>query len=304
MDLSKIEFPMRRSDGGYLGMTSLEEQAWCREYTKSSFRGKGALVELGSFLGSLTLPMAEGLMDAVNTGRLNEDSARIHVYDLFYWHRSMYQAVENTPLSKMIKEGDWFYEIYAANTAHVENLLQVTWGDLGKEKWKGEPIEFLLLDCLKYDEITNNVIQSFLPATRPGLSLIGHQDYFHCYEWWTHLITYEQRDLLEVSEIVPNSGMLVLKVVKDLSDYCAGYDPNRDYSQITIEQIEAAYEWNFSVMPESTHKPLKAARIWAHVWTGNAGRARQLYDESTVQDRHSHAFKEMKLYCDTEGFPF
>ncbi len=304
MDLSNIEFPLRRPDGGYLGMTTLEEQNWCREYTKSRFKGNGALVELGSFIGSLTLPMADGLKKAIQSGRLGAASAKIHVYDLFYWHRSMIPVVEDTPLSSILKEGDWFHEVYKANTAHVEELLEVTWGDLGKETWNGSEIEFLLLDCLKYDEITNNVIQSFFPATRPGMSSIAHQDYFHFYEWWTHLITFEQRDFLKIKEAVPDSGMLILDVQKDLSGYCQNYDPQRDYSTTTAEQIEEAYEWNFRAIPMDYHQPLMAARIWAYVWTGNPEKARQLYQDASPEDRLSPAFQDMKLYCDTEGYPF
>lgn len=304
MDLSKIDFPLLRPDGGYLGMTTLEEQEWCREFAKSSYTGKGALVELGAFIGSLTLPLAEGLREAMQAGRLEQSFAKIHVYDLFYWHHSMDPVVENTPLGPLLQEGDWFHEVYKANTAHVADLLEVTWGDLGKEKWTGGPIEFLLLDCLKYDDLTNNVIQSFLPATRPGLSSIAHQDYFHFYEWWTHLITYEQRDLLDIAEAVPDSGMLILNVVKDLSEYCASYDPKRDYSRTTLEQIETAYEWNFSIIPEAFHQPLQAAKIWACVWTGNEERARELYDAASDEDHISPAFQDMKLYCDTEGYPF
>ncbi|MEX0324444.1 MAG: hypothetical protein AB3N63_19975 [Puniceicoccaceae bacterium] len=304
MDLSNIEFPLRRPDGGYLGMTTLGEQDWCRDYAASRFKGNGALVELGSFMGSLTIPLAEGLKEAIQSGHLDKAAARIHVYDLFYWHRSMIPVVEDTPLSSILNEGDWFFDVYKANTAHVEDMLEITWGDLGKEQWNGDEIEFLLLDCLKYDEITNNVIQSFFPATRPGLSSIAHQDYFHFYEWWTHLITFEQRGFLEIAEAVPDSGMLILDVKKDLSKYCADYDPQRDFSKTTPEQIEAAYAWNFSVIQEAFHQPLKAARIWAYVWTGNPEKARQLYNEASPEDQLSPAFQDMKLYCDTEGFPF
>lgn len=304
MDLSDIEFPLRRPDGGYLGMTTLEEQEWCKQFTASRYTGEGALVELGAFFGSLSLSLADGLAEAAESGRLTKKQALLESYDLFYWHRSMTTSIKGTPLEGRLKEGDWFFEVFQANTAHRADYINPTWGDLGKKKWEGGPIEFLLLDCLKYDEITNNVMQSFIPATRPGLSRIGHQDYFHFYEWWTHLINFEQRNYLEIEEAVPNSGMLIMKVTGDLREYCHSYNSERDYSKTTPDQIEAAYEWNFSVISPEFHPTLHAARIWAYVWTGQRETARRIYEETKSQYEFAPAYKDLILYCEAEGFPF
>lgn len=300
MELTDITFPIRRADGGYLGMTTLQEQDWCRAYAQHVHTGKGALVELGCFFGSLTLSLAEGLQ----ASRLPREAAVVQAYDLFYWHRSMVGCIWRTPLEGRIKEGDWFIDVFKANTAHLLPWINVHWADLGKEGWEDGPIELLLLDCLKYDAITNNVIRNFFPSLRPGLSRMVHQDYFHFYEWWTHLLTWEQRDLLEIEEEVPHSGMLVLKVCKDFSDYCARYPVDRDFSKTPVELLEAAYEWNYSVISPANHDALTAARIWAHVGIGRKDLARRILDENRERYASSSHFSDLLTYCEEEGFAF
>src|SRR5712691_11734694 len=62
------------------GMTSRQEQHWLRTYAAQSYRGTGAIVDLGCFLGATTISLAEGL--ALNSSARQQ---QIHAYDLFIW---------------------------------------------------------------------------------------------------------------------------------------------------------------------------------------------------------------------------
>src|SRR5439155_16209513 len=44
-----------------LGMTSMAEQAYCEWYASHLYTGKGKIVELGAWLGALTIALATGL---------------------------------------------------------------------------------------------------------------------------------------------------------------------------------------------------------------------------------------------------
>ena len=303
-DLSDISFPLRRPNGAYLGMTTPQEQRWCREFAENRFRGDGARVELGPFIGSLTIPIAEGLQAAVASGRLPRERAFTESYDLYHWHHSMDGCIAGTPLEGRIQNGQWFHHIFQANTAHMAPYIHGHWADLCVEKWNGGPIELLLLDCLKYDKVTNNVLGQFFPALRSGLSRIAQQDYFHFYEWWTHLLTFEQRHLLEIEEEVAGSGMLILKVTGDFAPWCAGQDRCRDFSTTSPEAIEEAYEWNFRVIDPRNHDSLHAARIWAYICIGKPDTARRLYEENRARYGESYPFKDLTWYCQTDGHPF
>ncbi len=304
MDLSGIVFPMRRADGGYLGMTTLQEQAWCRDYGARRHTGAGALVELGCFFGSLTIPFAEGLRAAALAGRLRPEQAVVDAYDVFWWHHSMEEAVAGSPLAGRLREGEWFVEICRANTAHVLPYARIHWEDLTTYQWPGGVIELLLLDCLKYDAVTNPVVRGFFPATRPGLSRIAHQDYFHFYEWWSHVITFEQRDLLEIEEEVPHSGMLVLRVTGDLGPYCSAYDPQRAFARTPPALIEDAYAWNYRVIQPANHDALTAARMWAYIQTGDLDTARRLYADTRARYGASPHYAMLTGYCASQGIAF
>src|SRR5437764_1732959 len=63
----------------YLGMTSMAEQAYCEWYASQLYTGKGKIVELGSWLGALTLAIAAGL----TRNHRNRGPEAFHTYDLF-----------------------------------------------------------------------------------------------------------------------------------------------------------------------------------------------------------------------------
>jgi len=285
-------------------MTTLEEQSWCQDYTRHQYSGAGAVVELGCFLGSLTIPLAEGLKSAVKSGRLSGSGHRIHSHDLFYFHHSFFDALGSHPLKDRVQEKEWFFEIFEQNIALLSDWVQPYWTDLGKATWEGGVIELLLLDCMKYDAITNNVLQQFFPALKPGVSMIVQQDYFHFYEWWTHLITFEQRDLLEITEEVPHSGMLVLKVTGDIAAECAQRDPNRAFNEVPAAAMEEAYEWNYRVIREANHDSLTAARIWGHLCNGRKEFAVELYREAEKKYPGSPHLLDVVNYCRNEDIDF
>src|SRR5689334_20065920 len=71
-----------RDGDKYLGLTTREEQAWCRWYGAEAYDGSGVLVEWGAWLGSLTTSYCEGL---VRNPRLPRGRTVAYAYDLFRW---------------------------------------------------------------------------------------------------------------------------------------------------------------------------------------------------------------------------
>ncbi|MCD8481414.1 MAG: hypothetical protein LR015_01280 [Verrucomicrobia bacterium] len=89
----------------YFGMTTVQEQAYCEWYCSQIFSGTGAVVELGSFLGSLTKSMVDGLRA---NPTLATRRSKVLVHDLFWWDFVMEACVQGTPYQGCCKEGDWF----------------------------------------------------------------------------------------------------------------------------------------------------------------------------------------------------
>lgn len=68
------------------GMTSSEEQNYFKRYAQDIYSGVGEIVDLGCWLGSTTIPLAQGLRENFN---MSTKGKRIHAYDLFVWEKWM-----------------------------------------------------------------------------------------------------------------------------------------------------------------------------------------------------------------------
>lgn len=153
-----------------LGMTSMAEQAYCEWYASRLYSGKGKIVELGAWLGALTISLATGLR---RSGRRFGSDA-LHSYDVFSWHHSFEVAVRETSLEGAYEEGTDFYPLYLQTIASVRGLVTPHKSDLVTEQWLGDPIEFLLIDAMKYEALVQNIQGSFLPSLLPGTSILMH----------------------------------------------------------------------------------------------------------------------------------
>src|SRR5205809_3571131 len=77
------------------GMTSATERAYLRWFAKHIFTGQGAIVDLGCWLGSTTIPLAIGL---VENSTASSSLRNIYAYDNFVWRSWMDPTVAGTPL--------------------------------------------------------------------------------------------------------------------------------------------------------------------------------------------------------------
>jgi hypothetical protein len=149
------------------------ERQMCHWLAKEWYSGAGAIVDLGSFLGSSTVAFAAGLAE-------REDSAgHVHAYDLF--------RVSRDPETQKFlnkQEGDSFLENYQATIAGYEDRITTHAGDIKQFPWTGGPIEILFIDLAKSWEMNEFIIRAFFPFLIPGKSLIIHQDFGNAWNPW------------------------------------------------------------------------------------------------------------------------
>jgi hypothetical protein len=292
-----LRFPLEEYPGKLLGMTCKAEQDYCEALARDTYEGWGELVELGCFLGSLSIPLARGLR-ANPRPSVRERSLR--AFDLFFWHRSMEGSIRGSVLEGRMTEGDWFEELYAANTASVADRIAFRLTDLGAESWDGGPIEILVVDAMKYDVLTNNIVREFFPALRPG-SLLLHQDYLHFYEGWIHLMTYEQRTVLEKVTEVERNSTVVFRVTGDLAPFAAAYPPERIFAETPPELLREVYAWQRHAISPDYHDAIEAAAIMSWVHTGQLEEANRAYREQAPRFGDSAQFKWMRNFLTAKG---
>ena len=240
-------------------MTSRSEQAYLRHYGKDVYTGVGEVVDLGCFLGSLTLPLAEGLASNANfagTGR------KVRAYDTFRWITAMEMAVAGTALAGRFNVDDRFLDAFRSNVFPFESFIEAREGDLTLAKWSGEPIEFLVVDAMKSWELANAILREFYFALEVGKSLVMHQDFAHFYTPWIHLLHWRFRDHFLVEHEVPRAGSLVFRYVNELSSE----QLNKDYSfaDFPDDEIDEAFDFSLSIVSDAKRPNIYSAKIMAY----------------------------------------
>ena len=141
------------------------------------YRGEGAIVDAGSFLGGSTIALADGL-------RHNGHRGTIHSFDRFEveeWTRGIFFPAE-TPA------GTSFREQFERNIEPYRDLVEVHAGDIVEHPWNGGPIELLFIDVAKHWTVCDWVTWQFFPHLIPGRSLVVQQDYlYHHWVGWLHV---------------------------------------------------------------------------------------------------------------------
>jgi hypothetical protein len=154
-------------------LLSGHERQMCYWLAREWYSGQGAIVDLGSFLGSSTVSFAAGLADR------DEPNGHVHAYDLFQVSRD-----EETQRLLNKQEGDSFLEEFHETIRGYEDRVTVNAGDIKQFPWKGGPIEILFVDLAKSWEMNEYIIQSFFPFLIPGKSLLIHQDFGNSWNPW------------------------------------------------------------------------------------------------------------------------
>lgn len=169
------------------------------------YRGDGAIVDAGSFLGGSTVALAEGLRR--NRRWTATGGKPIHSYDRFEveaWTRGVYFPED-------VAAGSSFREQFDRNIAPYADLVEVHAGDVQGHAWRGGPIEILFIDVAKHWTVSDWVTWQFFPHLIPGRSLVVQQDYlYHHWVAWLHVTMELYADYFEyVCDTEVNSAVFL-----------------------------------------------------------------------------------------------
>jgi predicted O-methyltransferase YrrM len=231
------------------------ERQWAKEYVRTSYRGRGHIVDLGCWLGSSTQALAKGLRD--NPHPATECRA-VHAYDRFVWEAYMEDVVAGTSLAGKYRPGDCFRDAFEWQVRGYRRRIEVHAGDLLRLDWIKEPIEFLFIDAMKSWELANCIMQGFYPHLIPGLSVIVHQDFiYHCTDW-IHLPVWRLREYFDPVCQVPNSPSVVFRCVKPIPGAILSSDFSP--SAFAADELEAAYAYALNLVRPENRAEIERAR--------------------------------------------
>ncbi|HSM51248.1 MAG TPA: hypothetical protein VLA75_07605 [Thermoanaerobaculia bacterium] len=266
----------RPPTGDLVGMTTPEEQAFLYHHAKHDFRGGGAVVDLGCWLGSSTLPLAAGLAENRHPAAAG---ARVHAYDLFRWEEWMEDSLAGTADAGTIAPGASFLPLFERRLGAHRDRVEIVAGDLTELGWeRGGPIAFLFNDAAKSWALANALLRSFYPALTPGSSLLVEQDFAHFFTPWVHLIHWRLREAFEPVVHVPFSGSMVFRVRRQVAHPTGSRDLG--FADFGEEEIEAAFARSLALVEPPMRPNVWAARVMLEVHRGDRHRARALLQEA------------------------
>jgi hypothetical protein len=248
----------RDIDMSIVGMLSQQERQYLYEYTKNEYSGIGAIVDLGCWLGSSTIPMAMGLVENTN---IQTKNTQIQAYDLFIWEDWMDECISDPALQGKFKPGDSFFKEYQQQTFPWEKQICCHPGDINQLGWSGGKIEFLFVDAMKSWELANSIIYNFFPSLVVGHSTIVQQDFSHYYTYWIHLIMYRFREYFEVVYDVPYSASLAFKYTKQIPD--KELKKGCSLKSFDTDEINAAFSYSASLVAPEKSSVILLAKIRA-----------------------------------------
>ncbi|MDQ1237940.1 MAG: hypothetical protein QG577_124 [Thermodesulfobacteriota bacterium] len=274
----------------FLGPTSLEEQAYCEWFAAEVFSGRGEIVELGSWLGSLTVSTARGL--ALNT--LAQPNCRIiQTYDLFRWNVGFEDWVKGTPYEQRFRPNESFRTLYEEIIAPYRTgaSIVVHQEDLSRSKWDGTPIEFLINDAWKTVPIMANIIDNFFPSLLTG-SVVFHQDYLWVTESQIQIAMFLLRDYFEFPSRIENSCGVAFRKTRDIDqEIISDLAARASYLDFSNEEIEAAFQWSRSLFDDpEAQLVVDGAKGWMLGAIGEIDRARSVFQDIKGSEHREHWF--------------
>jgi len=240
-----------------IGMVSNEIRNYCYKYGRDMYTGEGALVDLGSWLGSTVVPLAAGLSQ-------NEKAKgkTIHAYDAFVWYENMTHSARYSSIRNKYKVGDDFLPEFERQTAAYSSQINVHQGNLGEVVWDKSPVEYLMIDAMKDWEVALRIVHEFYPCLIAGKAIIIHEDFCHHYTSWIHLIQYRLRDYFEPLNAIPNSTAVVFRLVRKLPPLHELLPEN--FTDFSDDEIEAAFAYSLSLVEPFNYPSVYAAKALAY----------------------------------------
>jgi hypothetical protein len=257
--------PPRPLGDAVVGMITDKERAWLRNYAATRYTAAGAIVDLGCFVGSSTIALADGLRD----NRKHPD-AKVHAYDRFLWNEFLrtWWSKRGFPTPQL--SGDSLLPEFLRRTSPWKDQIIVHKEDLNIARWDKTPIEFLFVDAMKSPELAEAITRAFFPYLISGFSFVAHQDFAHFWTSWIHLLQFKLRNCFEVVAEVPKSSTVVFRCLKT---------PTADdlnllsLSDSTFSEIEAAFDYSLGVVSADQKPSIMAAKAMAYIHRGDLERA-------------------------------
>ena len=155
------------------------------------YRGAGAVVEVGCWLGGSTVRLAAGIRDSGRPGR-------VVAIDRFVWQGELYERAHPAGLAA----GADFEPLFRRLVAPLGDLIEARRGEVRSFVWDGPPIEILLVDAPKQVPDILGFIDGFGGSLLAPGATLAFQDYLHPPAYALPAVLSLLGDALRVEDVV------------------------------------------------------------------------------------------------------
>jgi len=231
------------------GQISEAEGKYLHWLLSNFYTGRGAVVEVGTWLGLSTVHLAQGLKES------GVASPKLHSYDRFIWDGWAHNQKSGLDLEK----GADFQPYFEENICDYRDVVAVTNADYKNIQWNGGPIEILFLDAPKNAFGFHATFKAFGPHLIPGESVVVFQDYLHPPSYDLAFCLHRIRHKLECCHVVHDGGTVSFRLLEalDKSDWALAA---LKFNKLSAAEINAAWDDILAPLPEPAWRRFCAGR--------------------------------------------
>jgi hypothetical protein len=247
------------------GMVSPAEMDFFRESAARYVGKEGAIVDLGCWLGSTSIALAQGLQSHGPQASNRKES--VLGFDRFVWEEWM---PAHLPFGLYHPGESFLPEARRVVRDGGGDGVELIQADLTQYEWRGGPIKILLVDAMKNESIASQITASFYPSLATG-GLLIHQDFKHYYTSWIHVIQYRLRRYFRLDGIVPGSGTVAFEVIAPIPGEAAARAT--DLVTIPDDEADASFRHSLDLVGPDDCVNVAAAHVMQYVHLGRKVRA-------------------------------
>lgn len=234
------------------GMVSTAEAAFYSESAARYFGREGAIVDLGCWLGSTSIALAQGILS--HEPKADNGNEKVFGFDTFQWDTWMPAQIPYC----VYEQGDSFLpEARRIVREHGGGRVELIRADLGLYQWSGGPIKILLIDAIKNEHLAVQIPRNFFPSLIAG-SLLIHQDFKHYYTSWIHLLQYRLRQYFRFYRSV-QWGTAAFEVLAPIPS--EAIHRATEFTTIPDDEADAAFRHSLDLVAPDERANIAAAHV-------------------------------------------
>ena len=238
------------------GMVSSDEMAFFTESAARYVGREGAIVDLGCWLGSTSIALAQGILR--RGSKTDNSNERVFGFDMFQWEGWMPAHIPYC----LYEPGESFLpEARRVVREHGGGRVELIQADLALYQWSGGPIKILLVDAMKNQELAIRIPRNFFPSLVPG-SLLIHQDFKHYYTSWIHVLQYQLREHFRFYRSV-RWGTVAFEVLASIPREAV--DRATEFAKIPNDETDASFRHSLELVGPEERANIAAAHVMHYV---------------------------------------